>query len=394
MKRILVGSFIAATATLAIAEETKELQPIVVTGKSLNETERALQECIKRKCPPDEDVKLTLAHAENQFVSGDAKSARGTLLKSISRNGDDAKQYPVPVADLYRANGRIAANLGEGAAYQSSILNSRRALKSGLTSDDARILVADIEVGDMRARLGYYDEALKIYDGVNVKATEKGLKGLAIAADMRSASMQIKSEDPDQRLKGRQRLETMAQSPGNDLRNVRLAARIILARTAKSKEEADAATAALLAEYRTGGGAKQPTLVFAPPIKISELNAEQNKGRNTLTNLQMDDVDNNWVDIGFWVNADGKTSEVEIIRQSKKTTFWTKPVLRSIETRTYAPMDLPAGDPGFYMVERFTLTANWEQQTGTRIRQRSPVLRIERVDLTDDQTTTSVTSAK
>ncbi len=389
MKRVLIASLFIATATMALAEAPKELAPIVVTGRSLNETERALQECIKRKCPPDEDVKLTLAHAENQFVSGDAKAARGTLVKSIGRNGGDAKQYPVPVADLYRANGRIAANLGEGESYQSSILNSRRALKSGLANDDARILVADIEVGDMRARLGYYDEALKIYDDVKVKATAKGLRGLAVAADMRSASLQIKSEDPDQRAKGKMRLHTMAQAPGKEMRNVRLAARIILARTAKTKEEGDAATAALLDEYRNGGGATRPTLVFAPPIKISELNAEQNKGRNTLTNLQMDDVENNWVDIGFWVTADGKTSEVEIIRQSKKTSFWTKPVIKSIETRNYAPMDLPAGDPGFYMVERFTLTANWESHTGTRMRQRSPILRIERVDLTDDQTTAS-----
>jgi hypothetical protein len=39
--------------------------------------------------------------------------------------------------------------------------------------------------------------------------------------------------------------------------------------------------------------------------------------------------------------------------------------------------------PGIYAVERYSLTAQYtDDNTGTRIRQRSPVARIERIDLT------------
>ena len=49
---------------------------IVVTARSLQDTADALAACIARNCPPDEDIAATLAHAENQFVGGDYRSAR------------------------------------------------------------------------------------------------------------------------------------------------------------------------------------------------------------------------------------------------------------------------------------------------------------------------------
>ena len=114
-------------ASVAAPEDT-----IVVTAKSLKQTEADLAACIARNCPPDEDVKATLAHAENQFVGGAYKGARGTLLQSVSRNRKHGAQYPVPVSDLYRGNARVAAHLGEASDFQSSTIASRDVLKKGV----------------------------------------------------------------------------------------------------------------------------------------------------------------------------------------------------------------------------------------------------------------------
>jgi hypothetical protein len=377
----------ATTAVPAIAQQAADDRgdkPIVVTARSLSETERALKDCIKRKCPPDEDAKATLAHAENQFVSGSYKDARATMLNSIDRNGRAAKKYPVPVADLYRANARIAAHLGEGDDYRLSTLRSRDALKAGLPADDWRILVSSLEVGDMRARLGYPQEAERIYDEVAKAALEKGWNGLADMATLRGALLMLASNSSTEQAKGRARLEDLASRPGDKARSLRLASKIILVRKARNKAEAEAATKLVLAEYAASGGAKSPTLLFAEPIKQVQARGGKGEGRTALSQANTQSVEDNWVDVGFWVAPDGKTTDIEILRQSQKDIGWTKPVIDSIRTRIYAPVQADIGDPGVFKVERYSLTAQWEEQLGTRIRQRSAQTRIERIDLSDD----------
>ena len=93
-----------------------------------------------------------------------------------------------------------------------------------------------------------------------------------------------------------------------------------------------------------------------------------------------------WFDIGFWVTPDGRVSEIEVIGKSGADNSLVKPVIDSIKTRIYAPLKREPGDPGVYSVERYTLTSFWvDDNTGTRVRMRSPVPRIERMDLTPDQ---------
>ncbi len=386
MRALFILAMLAASSA-ASAQQTsdnKDDKTIVVTARSLADTERALNECIKRKCPPDEDAKATLAHAENQFVSGNYKDARGTMLKSIGRNGKASKDYPVPVADLYRANARIAAHLGEGDDYRLSTLRSRDALKSGLPADDWRILVATLEVGDMRARLGYPKEAERIYADVSKAALEKGWNGLADMATMRGALLLLSSDLSTEQAQGRARLEELANRPGEKARSLRLAAKIILVRKARNKPEAEAATKLLLEENAKSGGLKSPTLLYAEPIKQVQARVNKSEGRTALSQMNTQSVEDNWVDIGFWVAPDGKTTDIEILRQKQSDIGWTKPVLDSIRTRVYSPVTADPGDPGTYKVERYTLTAQWEEQLGTRIRQRSAQSRIERIDLSEN----------
>ncbi len=389
MRSIIALSLLTLPASLAAQEAAKdENKTIIVTAKSLKDTEKALKDCLARKCPPDEDSRATIAHAENQFVQGDMKAARGTLLSSIGRNGDQAKGYPTDVANLYRANARIAIHLGEGRSFQSSTLKTRDSLKAGLAADDWRVIASDIEVADMRAKLGYADEAARMYREMEAKAVAKGWNGMADIARLRSALLLHGSALPDKKAAGKKLLQDFALRTGDSSRSLRIASKMLLARTSTSPTETATLMREVNEEYVLAGG-KLPQLLYSEAIEQPDNpNAPQSGGagssnRNMLKNLQVASVENNWADIGFWVMPDGKINDVEIIRSSQKDTAWLKPVLKSINSRVYSKTVSEEGSPGMFMVERYTLTALKEAQTGTRLTKRSPQTRIERLDLTE-----------
>jgi hypothetical protein len=71
MPMILLSLALAATTAAAPPPAARQdQQTIIVTGRSLTDTERALRDCLARKCPPNEDIDASLAHAENLFVAG------------------------------------------------------------------------------------------------------------------------------------------------------------------------------------------------------------------------------------------------------------------------------------------------------------------------------------
>ena len=84
---------------------------IIVTGRAIEDKRVALGACLARHCPPNEDIDASLALAETQLVAGKYREARVTLLAALGRDKKAAMAYPIPVADLYRANGRVAAQL-------------------------------------------------------------------------------------------------------------------------------------------------------------------------------------------------------------------------------------------------------------------------------------------
>ncbi|UVO54007.1 hypothetical protein [Sphingomonas sp. SUN039] len=360
---------------------------IVVTAKSLKQTAADLAACLARNCPPDQDVKATLAHAENQFVAGDYKNARTTLLKSVARNRKHGDAYPIPVSDLMRGNARVAAHLGEGSNFQSSTIASRDILRKGFGANDAKALVGDIEVGDMRAKLGYPDEAERIYKGVGERAAAANLPWIVSATEIRQAMLKLASELPTDQKEGRDRLVRLSQGTDPAYRGTRIAAKILLARSDRKAGRDDSTTKALLAEYAAAGGTQTPTLLFAAPIKQAEApRGGAGEGRTQTTQLATKSFDGQWFDIGFWITPDGHTSEIEVIRKSGADNLFVKPVIDSIQSRVYAPLKREPGDPGVYAVERYSMTSLWvDDNTGTRIRMRSPVPRIERMDLTPDQ---------
>ena len=376
---ILLISLALAGAAPPPAADDQTGGPIVVTGRSLTDTERALRECLARKCPPNEDIDASLAHAENLFVAGKYEQARDVTHAAIGRNRKFRKTYPIDVSDLYRANSRIAAHLGEGRDYELSVTEMHRTLNDALPNTDPRMIDADLEWADMYASLGRLDRARQILQEAVRTAEAGGRPDLAGIAKVRSAWLFQIGGDA---WLARQALEKLAADRSASGRIGRMAAQVLLARLDRAQGKFDSSNA-LVEEMRTLH-AKQPILLFAPKIDLSPRLAEgddaEGESGSTTRLMATDNFDDRWVDIGYWVTSDGKVRDAEILRSRGKTD-WTKQLLQSIGGRIYAPLDDPDGS---YRVERYSYTARWMNVTGTRIRQRSPNRRIEYVDLTPD----------
>ncbi len=382
----------ASTLPLPAIAQTSSEPEIVVTGRSLEETADALAACLARKCPPDQDVAASLAHAENQMLRGDYKDARTTLLKSVGRNRKHGDQYPVEVSDLFRANSRVAEHVGEAKNFQLSVLDMRNTLKSGLGEKDPRVMVAQIEVGDSRAKLGFPDEAERIYKDVEKQALANGQNRVAMFARVRQALLvQIRAEAsnlPSDYSEARELLDKIIEHPLPDTEEFAMAGQVMRARMDRKMGNASS-TEEILRNFAAHGGANRPILLFSEPIE--RIDPSQSTGDNqpspsTLLRLTAANSIGKWADVGFWVNADGRVTDVEVLR-GEGTKQWLRPVFEQIKTRIYAPLRRNDNDaaPGFYLIERYTLTGRWtEDATGTHMRRREATPRIERLDITPE----------
>ncbi|MFM2256926.1 MAG: hypothetical protein RIQ28_773 [Pseudomonadota bacterium] len=386
--RIALSLSAALLTTAAIAEDAPTNREIVVIGQSLKDTERAWQDCIARGCPPDQEIRAALAHAENQFITGDYRDAKTTINKTVGRNRKHGGQYPIEVSDLFRASSRISEHLGEADQFRLAVLDMRDTLREGLTEGDPRAMVAQIEVGDSRAKLGYPREAIRIYRDVAEKAFKAGQARVGTYADLRRFLLEYAvadesnyKADMDKALDG---LQKMADGPPAGAEDFGLVAAVTLARLDRKAGNTES-TAAIVKRFADRGGANRPILLSAEPIKLPDTAGLDQKSGNVLA-ISQGNIEDRWIDVGFWVNANGLVSDAEVLRSSGNSR-WSKLVIDSIASRIYAPLKSKgdAAAPGFYMIERYTFTARYmDEVTGTRIRQRSPAPRIERIDITPE----------
>ena len=384
---IFAFGLMLSCSSVAIAQDDDKRE-IVVTARSLKDTESDLKACLARGCPPDQDIKATIAHAENQFVEGDYRNARETIVRSLGRNRKHKGEFPIEVSDLLRANGNVAAHLGEPNAYRISVLDMRDTLKSALKPDDYRVFGAEIEVADSRMKLGYLDEASDKYLQIERQALAKKLPQVAAIARLRDLSLRVQRAESEKtafrRKEATEAIDAFLLQPTAGAEQFKIVAEVMKSRMDRTAGST-ATTDALIARYAALGGTDRPVLLHAKAIEMNEAQAARAAaGGSDLNRRGMQVVDKRWVDVGFWISADGKVDEPEIIRQQGNTD-WTDVVIKSIKTRVYAPLkaEKDGTSPGIYAVERYTLTAQYEDDvTGTRIRQRSPVAKIERIDHT------------
>ena len=374
---VLIAALFAPPTATPASPVVPPTQTIVVTGRPLAETTRALADCIARQCPPNEEIDRTLALVENQFVAGQYREARSVLNRAVSRNARFARDYPRPVADLYRVTGRVAIHLGEGEAYQRAVYGIGRSIRAGLPDDSVESLTADVETGEMNSRLGRYNRAQSIYSDVAERARKANRPDIATMVVLRQA---ILRDRWGYTADARRDLRAVATATDTAQRPFAMAANILLARLDRRDGRTDTTDAVVAAFARDPGPV--PILLFDPPIGELSPRSGAGLGGGALNRVATQTFDNVWGDFGFWIRPDGTVADVELLRDSGADPAWARPVLASITGRRYTPFAAPNAPDGAYHVERYTFTSLMISDTGSRIRHRGPNARYERLDLT------------
>lgn len=401
---MLVLAFALLASAATVPADSK--QEIVVVGRQIQNAKDNLQACLARHCPPPEDIDASLALAETQLIAGKYREARSTLLKSLGRNKEYANAYPIPVSDLYRANGNVAAHLGEDEDFYRSTWGIYRTLKHGLPSAKDRQYSAMMEVAEMMGRTRGHTRARVYYERIADEARRDGRPDIAALAELRSV---VRHMPPYLREEGIKRilskLDPSLQAPI-------LEGKLALARMAY--EDHQPAKGDAIVHQLSSLKIKKPILVYAPPYELGggpdsddyfaqtnqatasspgnvESNAESgNKGGPdfgtghgagglTATHMALN-VEDMWVDIGFRITADGRVADLQVERKHGDI-GWAKPLLRSIEGRRYTPAD--QSSPTAFRRERYTFTSGLADGVGTHMAQHSPKPRVEYFDLSD-----------
>ncbi|HEY0627844.1 MAG TPA: hypothetical protein VGD23_00790, partial [Sphingomicrobium sp.] len=372
-------------------------------GQRIANAETALKSCLARRCPPNEDIDATLVLAETQILAGKYRDARKTLLKSLGRNKHVARQYPVPLSELYRANGRVAAHLGFDRDYYSSTWGIFRTLKEGLPNADERHFTARMEIAEMMFRTRGHSRARLYYEDLAKDARAAGRPDIAALAELRSVLNHL---PPYMR---QAEVRKIAESDDPATRAASLQAKLALARLAYERN--DVAEAEAIQRSLASYNFKRPILIYSPAYEMSEqqrtndrefgiaMNSAPgsgglgnpggaNGGRTATSSLPLGqfstthrisrNYDDMWVDVAFRISPDGTVSDLRIAR-SKGDTFWAKPLLKSIGGRRYTPAK--EGSPGTARLERYTYTSGYEEKSDSNMAGRSPNGRVEFIDL-------------
>jgi len=377
--------------SFALASAASTVQPpppappsptVVVTGRRLPDYRAALEACLARNCPPNEDIDATMALAEAQFVGGEYHDARRTILRSLGRNRGEARNFPEPVADLYRANARVARHLGLDRAARFSTIEILETLQTGIPVEDHRHFTARFEIAQELTSFGLFSQANRMLRDLADRARAAGRDDVAAMAELRQ--MWISHILAAQGSPPSRQLLAMANSP--DPRRS-IGAKMLLIRIySENGDRRDAER--LMAELGRTTGRRQ--LLYSPPYEM--LQREDVRGNQItmeimygtgrpmhVANLDyqiMENFDGKWIDVGYWIRPDGNVEGLEVVRRQSETS-WAAPLLQSIRGRRYA-----ASDQSTYRLERYTYTSGFNEfSSGTRVATRSPRARVEYFDL-------------
>ncbi len=385
---VLISSGITSvSAQNNVEQNTKEEKTIVVVGQTLDQSLKNLNDCLKRNCPPDQDINASLAHAENLFVEGEYKDARKTIDASLKRNKKHAAEYPLPVSDLYRSKGRVLEHLGFIDKSNFAVLKVRDTLEKHLSGELDKILYAELAIADAFLKDGKFPKALNKIRSVNDRARENDFIKIANFAKLRELNIELSLADRSARsatLKVKKDITDYINSLASDENSFAFPASILLARADRNLGIEDS-TNELIKSYVTTFGRKRPLLVSSDPIDLQPSVEPVNVGflNAAKTSLVTEDFDDRWVDIGFYVNENGRVEDIEILR-IKGSPNWIRAVTESIQSRVYAPkFDLEQNMPlGQYVVERYSYTAEFEKAPGSNLVVRTGEPIVRRLDLT------------
>jgi hypothetical protein len=376
----LVLPAIVLLAVPAAAQQRSETsdQSITVTGNRIQSFRDRLAACLARHCPVNEDVDATLALAEVLFLDGEYVDARSAVQASLRRNHDAAATFPEPVSDLYRVDGRLARHMGLDRQARTSTGRILTALQTGIPREDHRHFTARLEMAEVQMLSGNYEGAKRELEALATVARANGREDVAVMAELRQASYQLSAFPEDARATLLRWSSLTA--PADRLRAT--GARVLLSRYYRSQGDTARADELLGEIGGTAAGARR-RLLYSPSYALAQ--QEVHGGDNndlllvsTSSNLTRltDNMENGWIDVGFWVSPEGTVSGVEILRHGAETS-WARPLLDAMQRRRYS-----TSPEATYRVERYTYTSALSQRSGTRLPMRSPVGRVEYFDLT------------
>lgn len=391
-----LSAFAASAVALAAASAAAQPgrgdgQTVTVVGQNVQAYRNRLAACLARNCPVNEDVDASLALAESLFLNGEYRDARSIVRASLGRNRDRAAAFPEPVSDLYRVQARLARHIGYDREARLAAFDILNALRAGLPTEDHRHFTARLEIADMQFQSGNLNGALRaLHDLIDI-ARAAGREDVVVRAELREAFYRLTAVPGNGEV--RARLEQWANREDDANRFRATGARLLLARLYRGEGDITRSDALFDQVARSSAASASRRLLYSPRFQLAQMSRLDGEDPLDPANLSPhtqipDDMENGWIDVGFWVGSDGRVSEVEILRRGAEP-GWSGPLLRSIERRRYTSAAEPT-----YKIERYTYTSQWFQGTGSRLARRSPAARVEYLDLTTPAETAAATAPR
>ena len=362
---IFIANLVAATVTAQTISEPGS--NIIVTGERVRDLRERLQACIVRHCPPNEDVDATLAVAEIEFLDGQYRAAAHTIEESLRRNRRFGAQYSEPIADLYRSQARVLRHSGRDLDARTATRRVLQVLREGAPHEDHRHFTARLEIIEMLERLGALPEAISQLDELARRASETGRDDVRRMAEMR----RLRLAWVVQPRQTRPVIERLARSTDPARRFEAVSAQLLLA--AIRRLEGDVVGSdALLAHLPPS---PQRRLLLNPPYEAAVRVYAQSAAVPARIARDFHDT---WVDIGYWIDAEGHVGSVEIARHGDDP-VWAEPLLEAIRHRRFSAA--ADGQPS-YRLERYSFTAPLEPDGARRYLRNFAKSRVEMMDLT------------
>ena len=378
MKSILL---ITALLAAAAQETPTEVAPVTVTAPRPDRALAALQACMARGCPPREEMVLTLKSAEESFLAGDYRQARSTLQSAIDRNAKHADAHPVLLAGLHKANTTVHQHLGFGDVAARSSRRVPHLLARQYGERSSEVMWARLDEADAVAKAGQLETARTLYRRLRSDLRDVRMPALERVLEVRWAWLYAAEGRIDF---ARAELKRLAASRDPADAAQAFAAKTLLLRLAVRGDD-DAAVERLVSELQgLAAAGPTPVLLWSPPLEIDGQADLTQSTKGTAFVAPSPGDPTGWIDVGYWIGADGRVREPEILRAAPAKQDWHRPALEAVARRVYAPMKLPDESGGrLYRVERVALTALRQRPpTGTRLPTRSSRRDVHTTDLT------------
>lgn len=369
---------LALAAQQAGTERPAASPDVVITGNRMRD---ALEKCLARGCPPEDEVDAAMKAGMESFSAGRYEEAKAILRRAISRNRQYAARMPGPISDLYSTYADVTEHEGDEQAFRYATRESVAVVRDALGRDHAQALSVSGRLGDMWAKLGDPANADRVYRAVAGEAERAGKTDIAAGLTFRRAWLALSVQDL---ARARSLLEQLERSYGKDARFAGVLP-VLRARIAIAKGD-ERGTDELIAALRGASGTepvmlhepRYPEFSHAGPLVASEDGSDTMSAR---INAAFDSPDIKWADIGYWVRPDGRPGEVEILRPAKGAQ-WARPLVKHVEARRFLPVKADASGVGTYRVERFTLRPSYGAPIGSLVTRRTGAPRLHVIDLT------------